>query len=98
MQQGTELTELINVKKSQARTYQLDDDLLGVTVTWKSAFKKNKKAKSECHTCSVNEKEKRRRMSRFITCPGFRTGIFPGRGKCTCVQRVHACVGAPARV
>ena len=32
------------------------------------------------------------------TIPGFDTGIFPGRGKCRCVQRGHMCVSAPARV
>ena len=36
----------------------------------------------------VNEKEKRRHTSR----------IFPGKEKCTGVQRVHVCVGVPARV
>ena len=29
---------------------------------------------------------------------GFHTGIFPGRGKCTCVQRIHVHIGAPPRV
>ena len=48
MQKGTELTE---VKKTQPRTYHLDDDLLGVTVTWKSTvLRKTKEDKSECHS------------------------------------------------
>ena len=29
---------------------------------------------------------------------GFHTGIFPGRGKYTCMQSIHVHVGAPARV